>query len=96
MKRLECKQNKALTERYNCLNRQRNFVESGCNLLEWNVEFLYKYIETYVEDIHIEYEPKVWERFSRIQSIISYSGGLWRKTIEELSQVEKELKRALG
>ena len=95
MKRLECKQTKALTERYNFLNRQRNTIESGCNLLEWNTEFLYKYIETYMEDIYIEYDSKLWERFRRIQSILFYSGGLWRKTIEELSQVEKELKRAL-
>lgn len=85
MKRLECKQTKTFTERYNFLNRQRNAIESGYNLLEWNAEFLYKYIETYVEDIHVEYDSKVWERFSRIQSILFYSGGLWRKTIEELS-----------
>ena len=96
MERLECKQIKALAERYNLLSEKREIIESGCNLLEWNAEFLDKYIETYVEDIHIEYDPKVRERFSRIQGILSYSGGLWRKTIEELSQVEKELKRALG
>ena len=96
MKKLECKQIKALAERYSFLIKKREIIESGCNLLEWNAEFLVKYIETYVEDIHIEYDPKVWERFNRIQSILSYSGNLWRKTIEELSQVEKELKRALG
>ena len=96
MEKLECKQTKALAERYNLLSEKREIIESGCNLLEWNAEFLDKYIETYVEDIHIEYDPKVRERFSRIQIILSYSGGLWRKTIEELSQVEKELKRALG
>lgn len=96
MERLECKQIKALAERYNLLSEKREIIESGCNLLEWNAEFLDKYIETYVEDIHIEYDPKAWERFCRIQSILSYSDGLWRKTIEELSQVEKELKRALG
>ena len=96
MKRLECKQIKTLTERYNLLSEKREIIESGCNLLEWNAEFLVKYIETYVEEIHIEHDPKAWERFGRIQGILSYSGGLWRKTIEELSQVEKELKRALG
>ena len=91
MKRLECKQNKALTERYNLLSEKREIIESGCNLLEWNAEFLDKYIETYVEDIHIEYDPKLWERFRRMQSILSYSGSLWREITKELLQVERAL-----
>ena len=90
------KQIKTLTERYSFLNRQRDIIESGCNRLEWTAEFLDKYLEIYMVEIHIEYDPKVWERFSRIQNVLSYSAGLWRKTIEELSQVEKELERALG
>lgn len=96
MEKLECKQIKALAERYNFLSKKREDIESGCNTLEWNVEFLHKYLEIYVEEIHIEHDSKVWKRFSEIQAILSYSGSLWRKIIQELSQVEKELERALG
>lgn len=87
MERLECKQFKILTE----LRRKREIIESGCNILSGNKDFLYKYLEIYFKKITTEFDRVAWKQFHAIHDIELYAWNFWYNVDLECSLIEEEL-----